>query len=135
LTIIGKPQACARLRPGPPRHETRRSRTVDPQLRACIETELATLPGAHLIERKGRVFLKGKNGFEILVEKLCAVKRQWLELVEHPTYRMRTSGKSSACSSAATDMIAYLIVTLSYRAFRKQDESICGRRLRSRCAR
>jgi hypothetical protein len=35
----------------------------------------------------------------------------------------------------ARDVIAYLIVTLSYRAFRKQDESICGRRLRSRCAR
>jgi hypothetical protein len=57
--------------------------TIDPQLRACIEEELASLPGAHLIKRKGRLFLKGKNGFEILVERLCAVKARWVQMVEH----------------------------------------------------
>jgi len=27
--------------------------------------------------------LKGKNGFEILVERLCEIKARWVELVEH----------------------------------------------------
>jgi len=58
-------------------------RTIDPKLRACIEQELASLPGAYLIERKGRLFLKGKNGFEILLERLYALKAQWCALVEH----------------------------------------------------
>jgi len=57
--------------------------TIDPQLRACIEQELASLPGAYVIERKGRLFLKGKNGFEILLERLCEMKAQWCALVEH----------------------------------------------------
>ena len=58
-------------------------RTLDPQLRACVEQELASLPGARVIERKGRLFLKGKNGFEILLERLCEMKAQWCALVEH----------------------------------------------------
>jgi len=57
--------------------------TIEPQLRACIEDELASLPGAYLIERKGRLFLKGKNGFEILLERLCELKARWCALVEH----------------------------------------------------
>jgi len=57
--------------------------TIDPKLRACIEDELANLPGAYLIERKGHLFLKGKNGFEILLERLIAMKTQWCALVEH----------------------------------------------------
>jgi len=57
--------------------------TIDPDLRACIEQELASLPGAYLIERKGRLFLKGKNGFEILLQRLCEMKAQWCALVEH----------------------------------------------------
>jgi hypothetical protein len=56
---------------------------IDAGLRACVEEELATIPGAHLIKRKGRLFLRGKGGFEILVEKFCAVKARWVELVEH----------------------------------------------------
>ena len=56
--------------------------TIDPQLRACLEEELASLPGARLIKRKGRLFLKGKNRFEILVERLCALKARWCALVE-----------------------------------------------------
>src|SRR5262245_55454788 len=55
---------------------------IDPDLRACIEEELASLPGARVIKRKGRLFLKGKNGFEILVERLCTLKARWVELVE-----------------------------------------------------
>jgi hypothetical protein len=57
--------------------------TIDPKLRACIEEELASLPGTYLIERKGRLFLKGKNGFEILLERLCELKARWCALVEH----------------------------------------------------
>jgi len=56
---------------------------IDADLRACIEEELASLPGSRVIKRKGRLFLQGKNGFEILVERLCALKRRWVELVEH----------------------------------------------------
>ena len=55
---------------------------IDAGLRACIE-ELASLPGSRLVKRKGRLFLKGKNGFEILVERLCEIKARWVELVEH----------------------------------------------------
>src|SRR5262245_56110103 len=56
---------------------------VAADLRACVEVELARLPGARVIKRKGRLFLQGKNGFEILLERLCAVKARWVELVEH----------------------------------------------------
>ena len=56
---------------------------IDPRLRACIEDELASLPGAHVIERKGRLFLKGKNGCEILLDRLCELKARWCALVEH----------------------------------------------------
>jgi len=56
---------------------------IDAGLRACIEEELASLPGAHLIKRKGRLFLKGKNGFEIPLARLCEIKARWVELVEH----------------------------------------------------
>jgi hypothetical protein len=56
---------------------------------------------------------------------------------DRPRAHTRTVQASSVLTflAKARDVIAYLIVTLSYRAFRKQDESICGRRLRSRCAR
>ena len=57
--------------------------SIDPKLPACIEGELARLPGAYVIERKGRLFLKGKNGFEILLERLCEMKAQLCALVEH----------------------------------------------------
>jgi hypothetical protein len=33
---------------------------IDPELRACIQ-EAASLPGARVIKRKGRLFLKGKS--------------------------------------------------------------------------
>jgi len=56
---------------------------IDAELRACIEEELASLPGARVIKRKGRLFLKGKGDFEILVERLCAIKARWVALVEH----------------------------------------------------
>jgi hypothetical protein len=36
-----------------------------------------------VIKRKGRLFLKGRGGFEILLERLCEVKRRWVELVEY----------------------------------------------------
>jgi hypothetical protein len=36
-----------------------------------------------VLKRKGRLFLKGKGGFEILAERLCEIKRRWCALVEH----------------------------------------------------
>jgi hypothetical protein len=56
---------------------------IDPELRACIEAELANLPGARVIKRKGRLFLKGRGGLEILCECLFEMKAQWCALVEH----------------------------------------------------
>jgi hypothetical protein len=55
---------------------------IDADLRACLEQELA-LPGVRLVKRKGRLFLKGKGGFEILAERLCEIKARWVELVEN----------------------------------------------------
>jgi hypothetical protein len=57
--------------------------TLDPDLRACIEVELASMPGSRVIKRRGKLFFKGKNGFEILLERLCQMKAQWVALVEH----------------------------------------------------
>ena len=62
---------------------TLRGESVDIGEIDCIEAELATLPGARLIKRKGRLFLKGKNGFEIPLARLCEIKARWVELVEH----------------------------------------------------
>jgi hypothetical protein len=56
---------------------------IDAELRACIEAELANLPGACVIKRKGRLFLKGKGGLEILCERLFEIKARWCALVEH----------------------------------------------------
>jgi len=56
---------------------------IDAPLRACIETELASLPGSWVVKRKGRLFLKGENGFEIPLERLGEIKARWVELVEH----------------------------------------------------
>ena len=53
---------------------------IDADLRACLEAELS-LPGVRLVKRKGRLFLKGRK-FEILAERLCALKPRWVELVE-----------------------------------------------------
>jgi hypothetical protein len=36
-----------------------------------------------VVKRKGRLFFKGKNGFEIPCERLCEIKARWVELVEH----------------------------------------------------
>jgi len=55
-------------------------------LKNCIEEHLASLPGARVIKRKGRLFFKGKGGFEILCERLCAVKARWVEKVEHADF-------------------------------------------------
>jgi len=38
---------------------------------------------AFLFVVRGRIFLKGKNGFEILLERLCALKDSGAPLVEH----------------------------------------------------
>jgi hypothetical protein len=40
---------------------------IDAGLRACIEAELASLPGSRLVKRKGRLFFKGKNGLTELI--------------------------------------------------------------------
>jgi len=56
---------------------------IPAELRGCVEDELAALPGSRVIRRKGRLWFKGRNGFEILLERLCAVKARWVELVEH----------------------------------------------------
>src|SRR5262249_29504877 len=56
---------------------------IDPNLKACILGELAMLPGARIVKRKGRLFFQGRNGFEILCERLLEVKTKWVALVEH----------------------------------------------------
>lgn len=59
---------------------------IDAELKSCIEEHLASLPGARVIKRKGRLFFKGSGGFEILCERLCAVKARWVEKVEHADF-------------------------------------------------
>lgn len=54
---------------------------IDADLKACIEAELADHPGAYVVKRRGQLFFR-KNRFEILCERLCAVKAQWAA-VEH----------------------------------------------------
>jgi hypothetical protein len=45
--------------------------------------ELATQPGSRVIKRKGQLFFRGRNGFEILCQRLCEMKARWCALVEH----------------------------------------------------
>jgi len=53
---------------------------IDPDLRDCIEEELARLPGSRLVKRRGRLFFQGLAGFEVGAEVLCAAKARWAEL-------------------------------------------------------
>jgi hypothetical protein len=47
---------------------------IDPELKTCILTELATQPGSHLVKRRGHLFFQNRTGrFEILCERLCEI--------------------------------------------------------------
>jgi len=57
---------------------------IDPELRACIQEELATLPGSRVVKRHGHLFFQNRSGrFEILCSRLCEIKRRRIELVEN----------------------------------------------------
>jgi|SRR5215468_5650454 len=56
---------------------------IAPDLKACILGELANLPGARIIKRKGQFFLKAKSELEILCQRLFEMRSQWVELVEY----------------------------------------------------
>jgi hypothetical protein len=68
------------------RASDRKDSTPQQRLLRC-RISIRPVPGsdsaAALVKRKGRLFFKGKNGFEILCERLCAVKTQWARFVEH----------------------------------------------------
>jgi len=55
---------------------------IDPELRACPEEELANLPGARIVKRRGHLFFQSGR-FEILCSRLYEIKRRWIEMVEH----------------------------------------------------
>src|SRR5262249_23868741 len=54
---------------------------ITAELRACLE-QVANLPGARIVKRRGHLFLQSGR-FEILAERLCALKTRWSALVEH----------------------------------------------------
>jgi hypothetical protein len=51
--------------------------------RTFVLGELVSLPGARIVKRKGQLFLKSKNGFEILCQRLFEMRTRWVELVEY----------------------------------------------------
>jgi len=65
---------------------------IDAGLRACIETELASVPGSRVVKRKGRLFFKGKNGFAFRASGYARLKPDGSSLLSTPTCRRRRNG-------------------------------------------
>jgi hypothetical protein len=42
---------------------------IDPQLRDCLEEELARLPGSRLVIRRGRLVFKGRGDLGVVVSR------------------------------------------------------------------
>src|SRR5262249_23069153 len=55
---------------------------IDPELRACLEEELANLPGARIVKRRGHLFFQSGR-YEFRGPRLSEIKRRWIEMVEH----------------------------------------------------
>ena len=55
---------------------------IDRELKECLLTELYSHPGSRVIRRNGHLWFKSGR-FEILAERLCELKRRWVQMVEH----------------------------------------------------
>lgn len=59
-----------------------RAERIDPKLRACILEQLDLMP-AVVVKRHGHPFFRGRNGVEIEVSRLCAIKAEFVARIEH----------------------------------------------------